>query len=117
MEAKKKFGPKLRVRKRADFLAAKKKSTKVVARHWILFFSKNEKDHGRLAVTISGKYGPSVERNKFRRWMRERFRLNQEKFRGFDVHFIARQKPHQLTEKEYKKELHEDFERLLRRFH
>lgn len=87
-----------------------------MARHWILFFSKNNLEIGRLAVTISTKYGPSVERNRFRRRMREMFRLNQDAFRGFDVHFIAKQKPLHLTEKAYKTELHEDFERLLRRF-
>ncbi len=99
-----------------DFVSAKKKSTKVVARHWILFFSKNDLEIGRLAVTISTKYGPSVERNRFRRRLREMFRLNQDTFCGFDVHFIAKQKPLHLTEKAYKTELHEDFERLLRRF-
>lgn len=116
MKKKRTLSREQRVRKRADFVSAKKKSTKVVARHWILFFSKNEKSIGRLAVTISTRYGSSVNRNRFRRWMREFFRQHQDSFCGFDVHFIAKQKPLHLTEKAYKTELHEDFERLLLRF-
>lgn len=81
----------------------------------MLFYAQNELGHPRLAVTISGRYGNSVERNRFRRFMREKFRLNQASLKNFDLHFIAKQKPVHVPEKRYKEELHEDFQRLLHR--
>ena len=86
-----------------------------MARHWVLFYAKNGIDHARLAVTLSGRFGPAVERNRYRRRMREKFRLNQAQLKGWDLHFIAKQKPVHLPEKRYKEELHEDFQRLLHR--
>lgn len=105
----------LRLRRKAEFLRLRKESSKWVARHWILYYAKNDIEHPRLAVTLSGRYGSAVERNRFRRWMRERFRLNQAKLAGLDLHFIAKQKPGKMPEKRYKEELNEDFERLLHR--
>lgn len=86
-----------------------------MARHWVLFYAPNSLEHPRLAVTISARYGNSVERNRFRRFMRESFRLNQASLKNYDLHFIAKQKPVHLPEKRYKDELHEDFQRLLHR--
>jgi ribonuclease P protein component len=68
-----------------------------------------------LAVTISAKYGNSVARNAFRRWLRETFRHHQAELQAFDLHFIARQKPTKLDKKRYKDELNEDFQKLLHR--
>jgi len=104
-----------RIRKSHDFQSLRKKSQKWVARHWVLYYAKNDLEKARLAVTLSAKYGSSVLRNRFRRWMREKFRLNQDIFAGFDLHFIARPRPTKLSEKFYKQELNEDFERLLHR--
>lgn len=86
-----------------------------MGRHWVLFYAQNDLPNARLAVTISGRYGNSVERNRFRRWMREAFRTNQNKVVGYDLHFIAKQKPVHLPANRYKEELHEDFQRLLHR--
>jgi ribonuclease P protein component len=108
---------KLRIRRKFEFLRLKKTASKWVARHWVLFHSKNGLDHPRLAVTLSGRYGNAVERNRFRRWLREKFRSHQKELSGLDLHFIAKQKPVNLPEKRYKEELHEDFQQLLHRFH
>jgi ribonuclease P protein component len=81
----------------------------------VLFYAKNEMGHPRLAVTLSARYGPALDRNKFRRWMREKFRHHQVELAGLDLHFIAKQKPVKVPEKRYKDELNEDFERLLHR--
>jgi ribonuclease P protein component len=104
-----------RITKKSDFSRLRKHAKKWVSRHWILFYSKNEVEQPRLAVTISARYGNAVARNKLRRLLREMFRLNQDKFPGFDLHFIAKQKPAQLEFSRYKKELHEDFQRMLDR--
>jgi len=105
----------LRIRRKSEFLRLRKEASKWVARHWVLYYAKNGLEHARLAVTISGRYGNSVERNRFRRGMRERFRLHQKQLSGIDLHFIAKQKPVNVPEKRYKEELHDDFQRLLHR--
>jgi ribonuclease P protein component len=87
----------------------------MVSRHWILYFALSETGKARLALTISGKYGNSVERNAFRRWLRESFRVNCAGLKPLDLHFVARQKPTNLSKKRYKDELNEDFQKLLHR--
>ncbi len=104
-----------RVTKKADFSRLRKNSKKWVARHWLLFYAPNDTGKPRLAVSINGRYGNAVARNKLRRLLREMFRLNQGKLPPFDLHFIAKQKPAQLEFSRYKEELHEDFQRLLAR--
>ena len=88
----------------------------MVSRHWVLFYLKNDLDLARLAITITRRYGIAAHRNFFRRSVREKFRLNCTNFKGFDCHFVAKQRPASLTKNKYKKELSEDFERLISRF-
>ncbi len=105
-----------RVLKSTEFAKMRKTAQKWVCRHWILFYSKSDHTFPRLAVTISRKYGNSVARNAYRRWMRETFRLNKAQLPACDLHFLARQKPTNLSKTRYKEELNEDFEKLLHRF-
>lgn len=93
----------------------RKGSKKLVSRHWVLFYSGNQSEVARLAITITRRYGNAVARNRLRRLLREMFRLNKTKFSGLDLHFIAKQKPGQLEFSRYKEELHEDFQRLVDR--
>jgi ribonuclease P protein component len=109
------FPRSLRVTKRADFFRLRKTASKWVSRHWILYYAQNEEQLPRLAVTLTAKHGNAVARNWFRRWLRQEFRLNQKNLKAYDFHFIARQKPTNLTKKRYKDELHEDFQKLLHR--
>lgn len=88
----------------------------MVFRHWILYYAPSESGQARLAASISAKYGNSVERNRFRRWLRETFRHHQASLPPYDLHFVARQKPTTLAKKRYKEELDEDFQKLLLRF-
>ncbi|MGZ3652617.1 MAG: ribonuclease P protein component [Bdellovibrionota bacterium] len=113
----KKFGlpPSSRIRKRSDFNRLRKNSQKWVSRHWILYYSKNELGFPRLALSISVKYGNAVERNRYRRWLREAFRLHKAQLPAMDLHFIARQKPANCLKKRYIEELNADFEKLLHR--
>jgi ribonuclease P protein component len=105
----------LRITKRSDFNELKKKSQKWVSRHWILYYSRNELGAPRLALSISTRYGNAVERNRYRRWLRNTFRQNQAELGAFDMHFIARQKPANCEKKRYTEELNADFAKLLPR--
>ena len=82
----------------------------------MLYYLRNELSKPRLAVTISARYGNAVHRNRLRRWLREKIRIGQKTLGGVDLHFVAKQKPALLDKKGYKKELDEDFQRLLRHF-
>ncbi|MGE3261404.1 MAG: ribonuclease P protein component [Bacteriovoracia bacterium] len=105
-----------RVTKRTDFFRLRKVASKWVSRHWILYYAESESGTARLGVTISAKYGNSVERNSFRRWLREAFRAHHASLKPYDLHFVARQKPTNIAKKRYKDELNEDFQKLLHRF-
>ena len=110
------FSRSQRITKKVDFLRLRKNSAKWVARHWVLFYCENKLEKSRLAVTLSARYGSAVQRNLFRRWLREKFRLHQNALQGYDLHFIAKQKPVQIAKTRYKDELNEDFAKLLHRF-
>lgn len=84
-----------------------------MARHWVLFYCRSEAGHGRLAVTASTRYGGAVERNRFRRRMREFFRQHKEQLAPFDLHFVAKNNSHRRDELRYKRELRDDFAKLL----
>lgn len=101
--------------KRGDFARLRKASRKWVARHFILYYAPNEHGVPRLAFSISTRYGNAVARNRFRRQVREAFRIHKGELPSIDLHFIARQKPANLPEKRYIEELHEDFGKLLHR--
>ncbi len=109
------FPPSHRITKREDFAKLRTKSQKWVSRHWILYFAKNEAGRPRLALSASTKIGNAVVRNRYRRWLRESFRLHKAQLPAYDFHFIARQKPAKLLKKRYIEELNEDFEKLLHR--
>jgi ribonuclease P protein component len=104
-----------RITKRGDFARLRKNSRKWVSRHWILYYAANDLGSPRLAFSVSTKYGNAVSRNRYRRQIREAFRLRQVDLPAVDLHFIARQKPANLAEKRYIEELHEDFEKLVHR--
>ena len=105
----------LRITKRSDFNQLKKVSKKWVSRHWILYYAPNERGAPRLALSISTKYGNAVERNRYRRWLRNTFRQHQAELPPFDLHFIARQKPANSEKKRYIEELNADFAKLVSR--
>ncbi|MCO5142401.1 MAG: ribonuclease P protein component [Oligoflexia bacterium] len=107
------FSKKRRLLQKSDFLKIRSGGSKRVFRHWVLFYLKNEDSIGRLGISVQKKYGSSVERNQFRRFIREYFRKNHEFFKGYDLHFVAKQKKAELGKIRYKAELKDDFSKLI----
>ncbi len=55
------------------------------------YFKKNDKDFNRMGVSVSKNVGKACVRNRYKRYTREFFRLNQYKFpQGYDFIFIIK---------------------------
>ena len=77
---------------KSDFLLMRKDSK----RHKTFFFDvvlrPNNLTHPRLGLVVSRKYGCSVERNFFKRIVRESFRLSKSLLLNYDFLIIAKRK-------------------------
>ena len=74
--------------------------------YFALYVRKNGSAENRMGITVSGKMGCAVRRNKVRRRIREIYRLNEEKFlAGFDFVVVARTRamdaPYEKLEKAF----------------
>ena len=60
-------------------------------KYLVMFFIENNLDFNRVGFATTKKLGNSVVRNKFKRRMRESYRLNKDKFKqGYDIIFLSR---------------------------
>jgi ribonuclease P protein component len=87
-----------RLRKRAEFLTLSRTGTKLQSANFIVISSANHGSESRLGITVSGKVGNAVIRNRIKRQVREFFRRRRLTFGpGRDILVIARKKAAQLT--------------------
>ncbi|KNF07296.1 ribonuclease P protein component RnpA [Gottschalkia purinilytica] len=60
-------------------------------KYLVLFFVKNDLSYNRVGFATTKKLGNSVVRSKFKRRLREAYRLNQNKIgQGYDMIFLSR---------------------------
>ncbi len=75
-------------------------------RYLVLYCRRNGTDENRIGLTVSGKLGHAVVRNRIRRRLREIYRLHEAEFRpGWDVVVVARSRavdaPYRKLEQAY----------------
>jgi ribonuclease P protein component len=80
-----------RLRKRPEFLRVSRTGKKVHSATFVVISKANEVGETRLGVTVSGKVGNAVVRNRIKRLVREFFRRHcRELPQGLDVLVIAK---------------------------
>ena len=85
------FGKAKRVLKREDFARIKSKGSRKTSRNFILLQLANKIGEKRLGIIVTKKVGKSTIRSKWKRCLREFFRLNQELFqKSTDNVFIVK---------------------------
>jgi ribonuclease P protein component len=85
------FSRKLRLTTKADFQAVFDDAKKVNQKYLLALFKKNTKTHPRVGIMISKKnVHDASDRNRIRRIIRESFRHQQEKLKGFDIIVMGR---------------------------
>ena len=69
----------------------KSNSKRLVGRCLCVDFKPTSKPNSRIGITASGKYGSSVERNRFKRLIREAFRTLRNEWPLLEIHIVPRQ--------------------------
>ena len=80
-----------RLRKRSQFLKLSRTGGKFQSAHFVVISKSNGANESRLGITVSGKVGNSVVRNRIKRQVREYFRRHRAELpKATDFLIIAR---------------------------
>jgi len=86
------FPQRLKLKKRAEFQKFFRLGQRAVGRLICIDWRVSGLDETRLGITASRRYGPAHERNRFKRLVREAFRLSRfELPAGLDLNIVPRQ--------------------------
>lgn len=89
---------KYRLRKNSEFRYVYDKGKSYANKYIVMFFIKNNYDYNRIGFATTKKLGNSVVRSKFKRRMKESYRLNTTKFKqGYDIIFLSRANAKDIT--------------------
>lgn len=74
-----------------DFRRIYAKGKSAVSPYFAVYFRKNRLNMNRLGITVGGKLGNAVVRNRLRRRIREIYRTNETRFiPGYDIVVVGR---------------------------
>jgi ribonuclease P protein component len=99
-----------RLRKRPEYLRVSRTGKKFHSANFLVISKANDRGEARLGITVSGKVGNAVARNRIKRLVREFFRRHRHHLvPGLDILVIARNGAPRLSlslvEQELKKSL------------
>ena len=81
----------LSIKKNSRFRAIYASADSKADRYLVMYHTENGGDFSRLGITVSGKIGNAVTRNRIRRRIREIVRLSEGSFlSGYDIVVVAR---------------------------
>lgn len=85
------FPKELRLRTNAEFQRVLYKGKRLVGKLILVDFATRKAPESRLGVTVSRRYGKSHLRNRFKRIVRESFRLSYDELpKGYDINIRPR---------------------------
>jgi ribonuclease P protein component len=92
--------------RRSDFLSLSRGGRTVYTPHFIVISKANDRRVDRLGITVSGKVGKAVVRNRVKRLLREFYRRQQNPLSPYrDFLIIARKRAGDLSTHEIAREL------------
>jgi len=101
-----------RLLKRTDFLRISRQGSKVQTSGFIILRTESPGPAVRIGITVSGKVGNAVTRNRLKRCVREFYRHNKSLFAPGDYSIIARQGSASLECRDVCRELGRTLQRL-----
>lgn len=103
-----------RLLKRADFLRISGQGHKVHTANFIILWKESPGSAVRVGITVSGKVGNAVTRNRLKRVIREFYRENKGLFAPVDYNIVARKSAASLGYGEISQELGRALQRLIK---
>ena len=105
-----------RVLASGDFLRLKNSAFKIESRFFLIKVADQthlmDSSGPRIGIITSRKVGPSVDRNRIKRWCREIFRLNAHELPFVDILIIARRRSTQASIKDFELEVKRAFSKI-----
>lgn len=103
-----------RLTHQAEYNSVFDEQKKVSQRCLLVLFKPNQKLHGRLGLVIGKRaINSAVIRNRVKRILRESFRQNQERLKGWDIVIVARQQCDKLSKQKLRAGIEQLWEKLL----
>lgn len=85
------FSRSYRLVSKADFQSVFANPRKVTQKYLVALFRHNAKDHARLGMVVSkNRLKLAVDRNRFKRVVREQFRQHKDMLKGLDIVILLR---------------------------
>lgn len=102
-----------RILKRHEFIALSKSGRRIQNEHFIAIFAAAQHSRSRLGITVTKKVGKAVKRNRIKRFVREFFRLNRQRYSGkWDINIIAKRQIEDISAEKAYRSLQDIFNRI-----
>jgi ribonuclease P protein component len=96
-----------------DFRNLYHRGRSAASKSLVVYCRRIKADQNRLGITVGGKIGKAVERNRVKRRIREAYRLNEVNYTpGFDIVIVARVRAVHAEFSEIRQELDSLMEKL-----